>query len=175
MIRLAFAPSISLFPGGKSRKVRMETKDFQFGKPRLLVRPWRASSIPEPDQSGSTADDDALNLELRNKVNELFGSRQNVSIEMETDSGVQFTVRKREVEVKYRETKAAWSVVGSIAVLSVVAGLAFIALYATGAVHGSPNERRYDMPTYGKNSYINPYELLEEDRQFQDARALSDK
>lgn len=175
MTRVAFAPSLSFVGSRQTRLLLMDAKGLRFGKRRVFAKPWRASSIPEPEQSGGMADDDALSLELRNKVNELFGSRQNVTIEMETDSGVQFNVRKTDVEAEYGQSKAAWSVIGSIAVLSVVAGIAFIALYTSGAVHGSKNERRYDMPTYGKNSYINPYELLEEDRQFQDARALPEE
>lgn len=174
MNHMAFAASIAIFPRKRRVMALTDSRQVHFGTPQRPPRIIRASSIPEPEQSGSTADDEELNLELQKKVNELFGSRQNVSIEMETDAGVQFTVRKREVEDEYRQTKAAWSVIGSIAALSVVAGIAFIALYASGAVHGSPNERRYDMPTYGKSSYINPYELLEEDRQFQDARALTE-
>lgn len=145
-----------------------------YAKRPVAFKQWHASSSPDSERGGTTPDDDALSLELRNKVNELFGSRQNVTIELEADSNVQFKVRKREVEDEYRQTKAAWSVIGSIVALSVAAGIAFIALYATGAVHGSPNERRYDMPTFGKSSYINPYELLEENQGLQDDQVLSD-
>ncbi|CDF32093.1 unnamed protein product [Chondrus crispus] len=173
---MAFSPSLVLSPcrGYHGNFIHFSKTTRVYHANRVKVsRRWHASSIPEPEQGGNTADDDALNLELRNKVNELFGSRQNVSIEMEADSNVQFRVRKREVEYEYRQTKAAWSVIGSVAALSVAAGIAFIVLYATGAVHGSPNERRYDMPTFGTTSYIDPYELLEEESQFQDDQTLS--
>lgn len=132
------------------------------------------SSSQDPELSGNSEEDDALNRELQQKVIELFGSRQNVSIDVETDSGVQFIVRKREVAADYRQSKAAWTVITSIAVLSVVAGVAFTLLLYTGAVHGSDQTvRRYEMPTYGKSSYIDPYELLEDDREFQDAQSFA--
>lgn len=135
---------------------------------------WRASSIPESEKSGGSAEDDTLSVEFRQKVNELFGGRQNVKIEMEADSGVQFTVRNKNYGTDYQQTKYAWAVISSIAVISVVAGLAFAVLFYSGAVHGSDQqERRYEMPTYGKSSYINPYELIEE-RQLRDANVLPD-
>lgn len=93
---------------------------------------------------------------------------------METDSSVQFMVRNRNYGTEYRQTRYAWTVISSIAVISVVAGLAFAALFYSGAVHGSDQERRYEMPTYGRGSYVNPYELFEEDRQFKDSNTLPD-
>lgn len=91
---------------------------------------------------------------------------------MESDSGAQFIVRRGPGSPDYEQTKAAWTVLISIGVISVAAGILFTALYYTGAVHGSdPSERRYEMPTYGSRAYINPYELLDEDRQLQDSRA----
>ena len=50
--------------------------------------------------------------------------------------------------------------------MSIVAGFIFTFLYYNGAVHGSSSAdaRRYDMPTYGTASYIDPYKLLDEER-----------
>lgn len=153
--------------------LRVRRQRFAIAKSLSPVYSLSMSSIPEPERNGSSADDEALNTELQKKVNELFGSRQNISIDVETDSGVQFTVRKNQVRADYDQTKAAWSVITSIAILSIIAGVVFTAMYYSGAIHGSdPTTKRYDMPAYGKSSYVNPYELLEEDRQMQEAQSL---
>lgn len=148
-----------------------------FSTPLPTSRPlWRASSLPTPPSSSNEPDDDALSRELRAKVNELFGGRQNVTIEMESDSGgVQFNVRNRPSAAQQQsQTRMAWTVIGSIAIMSVVAGLAFVALVYSGAVHGADEaHRRYDMPTYGKSSYVDPYKLLDDERRaLQDGGAL---
>lgn len=145
-----------------------------FSPPVTPSRPlWRASSLPPPPSSSNDPEDDALSRELRAKVNELFGGRHNVTIDIEPDSDsgrVQFTVRNRPLAAAHAQHQAqvrmAWNVITSIAVMSVVAGLAFVALFYSGAVHGAGEaERRYEMPTYGKSSYVDPYRLLEEERQ----------
>lgn len=131
---------------------------------------WRAANVPEPEQPESSAsEDEVLSSSLQAKVKELFGSRQNVLIDVDTDSGVQFTVRRGNAELQ--ETKAAWTVVVSIGVISIAAGAIFTVMYYAGAIHGSQDTaRRYEMPTYGSKSYINPYELLEQDRQLQTSK-----
>lgn len=176
MLNTAFIASVCLRGGTTSYRVGSQTWCPRFSTQCHPPRPilWRASSIPESEQSGSSAEDDRLSLELRKKVNELFGGRQNVKIEMETDSNVQFTVHNKDYGTGYQQTRYAWTLISSIAVISVVAGLAFAALFYSGAVHGSDQERRYEMPTYGKSSYVNPYELFEEDGQFKDANILPD-
>lgn len=177
MTRVAFASPILL---------RYASKVVSASDPRCLsfhCRPVKVrnrtvchmSSRPDRELSGNSAEDEALQKELQQKVKELFGSRQNISIDVETDSGVQFIVRRRAVEADMRQTKAAWSIITSVAIISVVAGVAFIALFYSGAVHGSDQSTsKYDMPTYGKSSYINPYELLEDERELQEARSFAE-
>jgi len=133
---------------------------------------WHASSIPEPERAGNPTDDDVLNAALRNKVNELYGNRNNVTIDVEMDGEAMFNVRRGPKGADWDETKSAWMVIRSILVLSACAGIVFTALYYSGAVHGSSqSERRYEMPTYGSRSYIDPYEMLNDDRQLQDSRS----
>lgn len=125
---------------------------------------WRASGIPEPERPAGSSDDDRLNRELRAKVEELFGNRKNVTIDMDTESGVQFVVQKAGAASESQQVKAAWTVIISTGVISIAAGILFTALYYTGAIHGSdPIDKRYEMPTYGSRSYIDPYQLLDDD------------
>lgn len=175
MTFLAFTPIAPLLLHSKAATSRLYgapcPRQVRVSRP-ICAPSWHASSRPGPGSAGSSSEDDRLNSELQEKVNELFGSRKNVSIDIETDSGVQFTVRRGQDALEYQQMKNAWSVFISVGVISVAAGVIFMALYYSGAVHGSqtPN-RQYEMPTYGTRSYINPYEVLEEDRQFQDSQA----
>ncbi|CAN8070569.1 unnamed protein product [Agarophyton chilense] len=139
---------------------------------RVRAPSWRASGIPEPERTGSSADDERLNKELQAKVRELFGSRNNVTIDINRDSDVQFMVQKEDPVAEARQRKSAWTVVWSVGVLSLTAGILFTALYYSGAVHGSlDSDKRYEMPMYGSRSYIDPYQLLEEGRRAQDSTA----
>lgn len=105
---------------------------------------------------------------MQAKVKELFGSRNNITIDMNTDSDVQFIVQGSAADTEAKQKSAAWSVIISVGVISVVAGVLFTAMYYAGAVHGSEDsDGRYEMPTYGTQSYIDPYQLLEEERQIQ--------
>lgn len=177
MNSLAFAPAISLCRNNHRLYAKIETRVSRPStvKRRFQRKIWHASQNRDSERSGIPADDEILNKELQKKVNELFGGRQNVKIEMEQDSSVQFTVRNRGIGSSYDETKAAWTVIGSITAFSLVVGIIFTIMFYSGAVHGSDqDDRRYDMPTYGKSSFINPYELLDEDREFQDAQMLPD-
>lgn len=136
--------------------------------PASGARHVRAGQEPP---AGPSREDAELNLELQAKVRELFGGRENVSIEMDdADGRAEFLVRTAPDGADYKEYRSAVWTVGSVVAMSVVAGLVFTFLFFTGAVHGSSNERRYEMPTYGTRTYINPYQVLDEDRIFQDAR-----
>lgn len=144
------------------------------------VRKWAmTSSRPEYDKDNGNVDpspeDEMLQSELRAKVDELFGSRQNVEIDVSTDmSQAQFTLREpalsrsasSSVADRFRSPKY---ILTFIAVVSLVTGTFFTALYFTGAVHGLDPSRdnHYEMPTYGKDSYIDPYRLLEQESQNQ--------
>lgn len=137
---------------------------------------WRASASPENDRTkGNIPDDEALQSELRAKVNELFGGRQNVSIDFDTtDSEVQFSVKRGErinpMVERFRSTRY---IVTFIVVVSLVTGTFFTALYYSGAIHGydPSDENHYEMPTYGTRSYVDPYELLQRDKQVQDSKS----
>ncbi len=110
-------------------------------------------------------DDAELQRQLRAKVKELFGGSENVSI-LVTGDRAEFTVRRAPNGETPSSYKTALATVASIAVISVVAGILFAYLYSTGAVHGSPQpQRRYDMPQFSTSSYIDPYELLEAERE----------
>lgn len=147
----------------------------------------RASSLPD-NKGRATPDDETLQSELRAKVNELYGGRQNVRIDVDTDSStVQFTVRNRARPPVYssRNTIASSSspsagngnepitdlfrstryILTFIAVVSLVTGTFFTALYYSGAIHGfdRSNDSHYEMPAYGTDSYIDPYELLDQE------------
>lgn len=151
----------------------------------IISRPnWFASQTPEQDPIPPSPEDEALQQELRAKVNELFGGRQNVSIDIDPDSGrAKFSVLRQRAGVAGRgasiaeadqaiERNSALTIIQTIAIVSLLTGIVFTALYYSGAVHGSNSAdmRHYDMPTYGTKSYINPYELLDDDRQFQDSK-----
>lgn len=146
----------------------------------------RASALPEPGSGGNTTpDDEVLQSELRAKVNELYGGRQNVRINVESDSPTVELVgranrfnRKNAIETNgtvkpvaewFRSTRY---IITFIVVVSLITGSFFTALYYSGAVHGfdSSDGGQYEMPTYGKSSYIDPYELLDSE-----ARALQDR
>ncbi|KAK4537221.1 hypothetical protein CDCA_CDCA11G3246 [Cyanidium caldarium] len=64
-----------------------------------------------------------------------------------------------------RGTRQALFVVFSVAVLSALSGLLFTFLYFTGAVHGPSPHGMHEAPTYGRDSYVNPYEMLERESQ----------
>jgi hypothetical protein len=107
------------------------------------------------------AEDSVLARELRLKVQELYGSSDNVAIVSKPDS-VEFRVLRRAVE-EDGELRSAWFTVLSIGVVTVLSIAGFAALVNLGAVHDArTTDRTYEMPAYGKRSYVNPYELLQE-------------
>lgn len=112
------------------------------------------------DRNGQ-ADDAQLQRELREKVRELYGGSENVSI-LVTGDKAEFTVRKGPEDQDMSSYKSAVGTAASIVLMSVAAGLLFSFLYYTGAVHdSSQTHRRYDMPKYASDTYIDPYTLLE--------------
>lgn len=117
----------------------------------------------DDDGPSGSVDDARLNHELRMKVKELYGSAENVSIESNGDS-VEFRVMRSPDGGNLTEYRSAVFTVQSIVVMSIVAIIGFAAMVKIGAVHdGAVTERTYEMPTYGKSSYVNPYELLQEE------------
>lgn len=120
------------------------------------------SGRDEEMPSGYT-EDARLNHELRMKVKELYGAAENVTIDSNGDS-VDFLVMRSPDGGNLTEYRSALFTVRSIVVMSVVALVGFAVLVQVGAVHdGSITEKTYEMPTYGKSSYVNPYELLQEE------------
>jgi hypothetical protein len=113
----------------------------------------------------SADDDDRLQLELRLKVRELYGGRENVAIVTEgLDDSVEFRVRQGPGGVDYTSYRAAWFTVGGVLVSALLSMGLFFYLVKTGAVHDSTGTRaRHEMPSYGTRTYIDPYELLQED------------
>lgn len=146
-------------------------------KPRCTRKAAWWNCDREANNRANMPEDDALQSDLQAKVNELFGGRQNVTIDMNTDSEVQFTVnrngRSGRAVVEPSVDRFRWYVFTSLVVVSVVTGAFFTALYYSGAVHGldPTDDRHYEMPSYGSGSYIDPYELLQHDREFQDSKS----
>lgn len=195
---LAFAAPFALHPLAPSAGSRLALLARRPLAPPLAAKPrklsatpptptWRASLSPDPNNPAPADDDDALQEDLSAKVQELFGGRQNVTIDVEPDSNVRFIVRDnaRPAQQRRRQRqqpqqqqqqqdgqsavvqrlRSPWYIVSSIAVVSLVTGAVFTALYYSGAVHGydGSDPGHYEMPTYGKSSYIDPYELLEQE------------
>jgi hypothetical protein len=119
----------------------------------------------QSEWSDSAADDERLHRELRMKVRELYGGRENVAIVTEgSDDEVEFRVRRGPGGEDYTSYRAAWFTVGGI-IASAVISLAFFGyLVKVGAIHDAKGtEHRHEMPTYGTRTYQDPYELLQED------------
>lgn len=125
-----------------------------------------AAEIPDGESwsngdRGGQVDDAQLQRELRDKVKELYGGSENVSI-LVTGDKAEFTVRKGPADQDMSTYKAAVGTAASIALMSIAAGLLFSFLYYTGAVHdSSQTPRRYDMPKFSSDTYVDPYTLLE--------------
>jgi hypothetical protein len=142
-------------------------------KPKLFPTALRRSrcSLRMQERRGdseideSADDDDRLQLELRLKVRELYGGRENVAIVTEgLDDTVEFRVRQGPGGVDYTSYRAAWFTVGGILVSALLSMGLFFYLVKTGAVHDSTRTRvRHEMPSYGTRTYIDPYGLLQED------------
>lgn len=135
-----------------------------------------ASASPEQDRpTGNTPEDEVLHTELRAKVKELFGGRQNVRIDIDKDvTSVQFTVGNKTPTTPSSSSSATIDnqvirsrryILTFIAIVSLITGTVFTSLYYSGAVHGfdSNDDSHYEMPTYGTNSYIDPYQLLDDE------------
>ena len=127
-----------------------------------------------PNDKGGTSDagyrsndDEKLQSELNDKIRELFGGSENISIKMDEDDSAEFLVRRGPGGVNVSSYRFAWVNASSVLIaVSAIAGLLFAYLYFSGAVHGSPSpNRRYEMPTYKTRSYIDPYELLDNEAQ----------
>ena len=115
-------------------------------------------------QPPESAEDARLHSELRAKVNELFGGSENVTIRVDGGDRAEFTVRTAPDGGEMQSYRHALVTVASIAAMSAIAGVLFMYLFSTGAVHGSPQpQKRYEMPTYSTRSYIDPYELLQQE------------
>lgn len=132
------------------------------------VKVVRASQLPSeenlPNGGTDNHDDAQLQNELREKVKELFGGSENVSIVVDGDRA-DFTVLTAPDGSNVTEYRQAIVTVASIALMSAAAGLLFTFLYYSGAVHGATApQTRYEMPTYATRSYVDPYELLESER-----------
>lgn len=134
---------------------------------------WIANAMYGKDGTpDASAEDERLQSELQAKVNELFGGRQNVTIDMKKDSDVRFIVRRStSYDRKSESPEVQWLrspryIMTFIIVVSVVTGAFFTALYYSGAVHGYDlsDNRHFEMPTYGKDSYIDPYEMLRKEQ-----------
>ena len=172
--QLAFLPVIAIQPRGSIEANIIGTHPSYRRRlsyiSKSATKTWKASNSSEPEQTGSSAEDEILQLELQQKVKELFGSRQNVTIDMDTERGVAFNIRREAGPTEEQQRKAAISVITSIVILSIAAGALFTGLYYNGAIHGSDNSnKRYEMPSYGSEAYVDPFELLEKDRQFQES------
>lgn len=134
---------------------------------------WAANAMYGKDGTpDASAEDERLQSELQAKVNELFGGRQNITIDMKKDSDVRFIVRRSTgYDGKSESPELQWLrspryIMSFIIVVSIVTGAFFTALYYSGAVHGYDlsDNRHFEMPTYGKDSYIDPYELLQKEQ-----------
>jgi hypothetical protein len=108
---------------------------------------------------GGDPENERLYKELRSKVDELYGSAENVSIVSRADDTVDFRVMRPSSAKEYR---MAWMTVGSIAALTALSFAAFAFLSQTGAIHSGTN-RTFEAPTYKTRTYVNPYSLLEQD------------
>lgn len=175
--QVAFLPLIAIQPRGSIGANIIGVRPYHRGrlsyvsKSMTKIKTWKISNMSEPEQTGSSAEDEMLQVELQQKVKELFGSRQNVTINMDTESEVAFNVRRAAGPTEEEQRKSAISVITTIVILSIAAGALFTGLYYNGAIHGSDNSnKRYEMPSYGSKSYMDPFELLEEDRQFQESK-----
>lgn len=114
-------------------------------------------------RDGPEADDSALARELQLRVKELYGGSDNVAIESGADS-VEFRVLRAGRSAEAEELRSAWFTVLSIGVATAISIAGFAALVNLGAVHDARlTSRDYEMPAYGKRSYVNPYELLQDE------------
>lgn len=134
---------------------------------------WTSNAMYGKDGTpDASAEDERLQSELQAKVNELFGGRQNITIDMKKDSDVRFIVRrsagygKKSASPEVQWVRSPRYIMTFIVVVSIVTGAFFTALYYSGAVHGYDlsDNRHFEMPTYGKDSYIDPYELLRKEQ-----------
>lgn len=151
-------PTPTLVPGSHSRAAVCVTSRRVCTRRRVTPR---CSSQQQPERE-IAPENDALQRELRAKVKELFGGAENVTIAVNTDSP-KFTVRRAPDGVASpTEYRQAVTTVASIAVLSVVAGLMFIYMYNTGAIHGSP-QPDHSHSSYSSSRRYDPYTLLGRD------------
>jgi len=118
--------------------------------------------------------EDALNRELNARIRELFGEkgernqarsgpgrvyREDMSLEEALNVGV------RQVRSDQRETEMARQTLMSTAVLSVLALILSLGLIFSGSIHGGNTGDNRTRPTYGTPSYIDGYEMLQQDRE----------
>lgn len=125
--------------------------------------PPRCRRAPSMRDRDAGEEDVLLARELRRKVSELYGGAENVAISSTRD-GVDFRVIRGPARDEEAQVRSAWITLASIGVVAVLSVAAFGVLMSVGAVHGSGvGEREYEMPAYGRRSYVNPYELLEQE------------
>lgn len=132
---------------------------------RRFARSVRMTGNSGPGERKAADDDDQLQQELRMRVQELYGSRDNIAIETNgAGDTVDFRVIGGPRGPDLTSYRSAWFTIASIVGLAFLAGVLFTGLYYKGAVHLDTKEpRRYAMPTLNTASYVEPYELLEEE------------
>lgn len=114
----------------------------------------------EPNDS-YMSDDEQLYRELRQKVNEFYGGRENVAIDDKaSEDSVEFRVKTAPDGSNLSTYRAAWFTVTSIVVLVVVSVSIFAVMVKVGAVHdGSARLREYDMPNYRSRPYMEELQM----------------
>jgi hypothetical protein len=140
-------------------------KKSQFGARRASCMPRMQERRGDSEINESADDDDRLHRELTRKVRELYGGRENVAIVTEgQDDAVEFRVRQGPGGIDFTTYRTAWFTIGGVLACAVVSLGLFTFLLKTGAVHDAAGTKsRHAMPSYGSRTYINPYELLQED------------
>lgn len=154
---------------GISSMVQISCKKWLAVAPRRRPRARPPIVTGGTDQPGIgdnfTSDDEQLYRELREKVRELYGGRENVAIDaMDSDELVEFKVRTAPDGSNVSAYRAAWFTVGSIIAAVVISVGVFAVMVKVGAVHDASLKRReYDMPSYRNRSYVQPMDFLQED------------
>jgi hypothetical protein len=159
----AFVPAPTLLPVAYSARPVLNVSR-RSRCPAPFVRHARmglGGSGPNKRIESSDSENDRLYRELRSKVNELYGSADNVTIVSQNDDTVDFRVL-RPGSAEATAYRSAWMTIGSIAGLAALSFAVFALLSQTGAIH-TANNPRYEMPTYKTRSYVDPYSLLEQD------------
>lgn len=114
--------------------------------------------------AGGDTDDGVLARDLQQRVQELYGSASDNVALSDVDDAKFRALRGLDSKKQETEVRSAWFTLISIGVATAVSIAGFAFLVHVGAVHDATRSARdYEMPAYGKWSYVNPYELLDED------------